>query len=585
MPVGDRWEKHVKARDAREALAAAKAERAAARAAAQPKRNGGVVSDRAGLQVQQRWSGPYTKEMEARHEVIANYGPLPWEKPGLAREERVIRFLEDLPITSGVLAGQKLKLRLFQKRYVRSVYRARKDGRRPVRTAILSMARKNGKSALAAGLALCHLCGPEAEPRGEVYSCANDRFQASKIFHEMLAMINAHEYLRARCNVVLFHRQITDIETSSFYTALSRDARTKMGLSPSFVIYDEFGQAADDDLYRAMDSAMGARQDPLLMVISTQAANDAAPLSRLIDYGLRVESGEVVDPTFHLTLFCAEADDNPWSPETWEKANPAIGDFRSLEDVQRLAVQARRMPGQENSFRNLILNQRVSAHTPFIKAETWKACDGKSGIPDGAQVDAALDLGATRDMTALVLIAQDMEGAFHVQPHFWLPGNIEERESEDRAPYGEWIRQGFLYPAGDVTDPRMIALKIAELNGRYRIRKLAFDRWRIGDLKRELDDIGCRVTLVPHGQGFRDMSPAVDTLARLIIQKRVRHGGHPVLTMNAVNAIETRDPAGGRKLDKAKSRGRIDGLVALAMAFSIAVIRAEPKIDVAALIG
>jgi phage terminase large subunit-like protein len=305
----------------------------------------------------------------------------------------------------------------------------------------------------------------------------------------------------------------------------------------------------------------------------------------LIDYGLKIKHRHVKDATFHLSLHCARENDNPWIESTWHRANPALGDFRSLEDVKRLAAQAQRMPGQENSFRNLILNQRVRRHTPFIKPASWKACGGKPIIPDGAKIYAALDLGSTRDMSALILIHQDIEGVFHVQPHYWLPGEVHEQQEQDRAPYDEWIAQKLVTAIGEATDPRIIALKIAELNGRYRIQTLAFDRWRIADLKRELNAIGCGVALVPHGQGFKDMSPAVDVLERLIVQRRVRHGNHEVLTWNAVNAVVTRDPAGGRKLDKAKSGGKIDGLVALAMAFSIAMIKVEPEVDVQALIG
>jgi phage terminase large subunit-like protein len=245
------------------------------------------------------------------------------------------------------------------------------------------------------------------------------------------------------------------------------------------------------------------------------------------------------------------------------------------------------MPQQENKFRNLILNQRVAAETRFIERSAWLECAGKAKIPAGAKVYAALDLGYTRDMSALVLVAAGMDDVYHAECHYWLPGaNVLERAREDKVPYDVWVRDGLLTHCGEVTDPKMIALKIAELNGKYRIMTLAFDRWRMGDLKRELDAIGCRINLVPHGQGYKDMSGAVDVLDRLIGQKRLRHGGHPVLTWNAGNAVLTLDAAGGRKLDKAKSSGRIDGLVALAMAFSIALVKNDAKeVDVAALIG
>jgi phage terminase large subunit-like protein len=300
---------------------------------------------------------------------------------------------------------------------------------------------------------------------------------------------------------------------------------------------------------------------------------------------LRVKKGALKDPSFHLTLFSADDGDDPWARKTWKKANPALNDFRSLEDVKRQASQAQRMPALENSFRNLILNQRVAAETPFIQPSAWQMCAGPSEIPDGAKIQAALDLGSTQDLSALILIYQDPHGIFHVKPHFWLPGDARAREGTDRVPYSAWIKQGLIYPAGEATDPRAVALKIAELGGKYKITSLAFDRWRMHEVKRELEAIGCAIPLVEHGQGFKDMSPAVDCLSRMIAQKRMRHGGHPVLTWNARNAVVVSDPAGNKKLDKSRSKGRIDGVVALAMAFSVAVVKIEPIIDPRALIG
>jgi phage terminase large subunit-like protein len=528
----------------------------------------------------------YERELAMRHARMQEEGPQSWEAKGLTRAERVSRFLQGLKITSGKLTGRKLQLRDFQQQFIDGVYHTDDVGLRHVRTAVLSMARKNGKTQLAAGMALCHLCGPEAESRGEVYSCANDRAQAAKIYYEMLAMLNESDYLRARCNAVHFHREITDLVTGSVYRALSREAKTKMGLSPSFCIYDELGMALDDELYRAMDSAMGAREEPLMMIISTQAADDFAPLSRLIDYGLRVNAKELEDQSFYLSLHATPEEDDPWSEAAWKKANPALGDFRSLEDVERLARQAHRMPAQEASFRNLILNQRVAAGKHLIERSVWNKCAGQPQIPDGAKVYAAVDLGSTKDMSALILVHQDINNIFHVQPHFWLPGDLQARSDEDRMPYAQWAKEDLLMPAGEATDPAMIALKVAELNGRYRIMSLAFDRWRITELKRELDKIGCPVTLVEHGQGYKDMSPAVDVVERLVEQQRIRHGGHPILNMNLTSAVVTRDAAGNRKLDKARSTGRIDGLVAMCMAFSFAVVRTQPvAFDVRALIG
>jgi phage terminase large subunit-like protein len=502
-------------------------------------------------------------------EIISE--PMPWEADGLDRADRVIAFCENLRVTSGSEAGTQLRLREWQKEFIREVYRVNgRTKRRVVRTAIFSMGRKNGKTQLAAALALCHLSGPEAENRGEVYACANDRFQASKIFHEMVAMINENPWLDARTNIVRFQKNIEDVINGSIYCTLTSEAKTKMGLSPSFVIYDELGQGKDRDLYDAMDSAMGARHEPLMMVISTQAADSYAPLSHLIDYGMKIKSGEIKDDSFHLTFYSAPDDADPWAEETWRLANPALGDFRSLEDVQRLAAQAQRMPTQENAFRNLILNQRVAAESRFMEPSAWKACGGKVKIPEGEQVWAGLDLGSTRDLTALVLAWKDPDDCWQVKPIVWVPGNLKEKGDEDGVPYEVWAREGVVIPSGVATDPRAVARMIAYQNTVNPFLGLAFDRWRLAEVKRELDQVGCHVPLVEHGQGYRDMTPAVDVVERLVISKKLKHGNNPVLTWCANNAVIIRDTGGGRKFDKSntKYRSRIDALVAMAMALS-----------------
>lgn len=508
---------------------------------------------------------------------IPEITPRPWDEPKLSRAEKVRAFVESLPVTSGALAGTRFKLRRWQWRFIRAVYRTDRAGLRLVRTAVLSMARKNGKTDLAARLALCHLAGPEAEARGEVYSAANDRFQAGRIFAEVCAIIEAVAWLAARVSIRRHSKELEDIGpggTGSTYAALSADVATKHGLSPSMVVYDELGQAPSRELLDVLDTAMGARAEPLMLVISTQAADDNAPMSELIDYGLRVRRGEVDDPTFHLELYTAPADADPWKVKTWRLANPALGDFRSLDDVKRLAAQAQRMPSREATFRNLILNQRVDATAHFLSAAVWTPCGGAVDLEalKGRKCWAGLDLSGSRDLTALVLVFLDDAGAFDVLPFFWLPGDdLREREEVDRAPYTRWKAEGHLLTtAGRTINPEAVARKLAELHGLYDIKAVAFDRWRIEDLRRDLGAIGCDVPLVPHGQGFKDMSPSIDTLERVVFDKRLRHGGNPLLTWCIANAKTTADPAGNRKLDKSKSTGRIDGAVALAMALGAA---------------
>ena len=526
----------------------------------------------------------------ALDEVSTLRSTLPWEEPGLTRVERIGAFLEDLPITQGSLAGTKLRLRDWQWDFLKSVYAEDETGRRPVRTAVLSMARKNGKTQLVAGLGLCHLLGPEAESRGEVYAAANDKQQSGKTFMEMVAILDEHPELDARVNVVKFSKRIEVLHgqgKGSIFQALSADASTKQGLSPSFTIYDELGTAPKRDLYEALDTAMGARENPLLCVISTQAASDHAVMSELVDYGHKVNSGEVTDASFHMTFYGASEDDDPWHPDTWAKANPALGDFRSLEDVERQASQAQRIPSKEQAFRNLILNQRVDAHVRFLAKAEW---DANAGAVDyaalsGRECWGGLDLSQSRDLTAFVLVFADDKGGFDVLPRFFLPEQgIREKAESDRVPYDLWAKQGFLtLIPGAVVDPAFVAEAIAEAGHEFKIQRIAYDRWRMEYLKREFDRLGAELPIEPFGQGFKEMGFAVDKLERLVAEGQLRHAGNPILTFCAANAVIEMDPAGNRKLAKNKSSGRIDGMVALAMA--LAAVDREGEDDVPACIA
>jgi phage terminase large subunit-like protein len=278
-------------------------------------------------------------------------------------------------------------------------------------------------------------------------------------------------------------------------------------------------------------------------------------------------------------------DADPWIEETWKLANPALGDFMNTSIVREMANTAKSMPSAEASFRNLILNQRVDAAAGFIPPEVWKACGGEPDLSlfEDRPVYAGLDLSAKNDLTALVAVCEDGDGFWHVMPEFWCPREgIRERSERDRVPYDMWARQGCLNATpGRVIDYEFVAREIQRLHERMYIEALEFDRWRIGDLMRELRSIGVDawidgqdepisggLRLVQHGQGFRDMNPAVERLEDLLAEGRLRHGMHPVLTMCASNVRVQQDPSGNRKFDKIKSTGRIDGIVALAMALN-----------------
>jgi phage terminase large subunit-like protein len=501
----------------------------------------------------------------------------PWESPRLKNDRagRVIAFIETLPITSGVFAGKKFRLREWQKRWIRKVYRTRR-GKRIVRTALLTMPRKNGKTQLVAALALCHLIGPEAEPRGQVYSAAADRDQAAIMFREMEAMIQATPWMVARCNIQRFAKKIEDLESGSVYAALSSDARKAHGLSPSFFAYDELAQAADRHLYDNLRTGGGARLEPLGIVISTQSSDPHHVMSELTDYGRKLNDGVIENEQFSATIYEASENADPWDERVWRACNPALGDFRSLADMRAEAEVARRMPSAEAAFRNLYLNQRIDPVVHFLPKADWDACAvaPRSEKLRGAVCFGGLDLALRQDLTALVLFFPDEAGGGDVLSWFWLPEEgLRDKAVKDSAPYDVWRTQGLLETTtGRVVDARAVARRCAQITAQFDLRGLAYDRWRIEEFKKTLGDEGIELPLVEYGQGYKDMAPALDAVEAEVLNHRLRHGGHAVLNWNCSNCVVEIDPAGNRKLtkDPKKSRGRIDGMVALCMAVGLA---------------
>lgn len=495
-----------------------------------------------------------------------------WLKRGLSRPDRVIAFVESLKITSGRAAGKPFKVRDWQRQIIREIYGPTDStGRRTVRTALITMPRKNGKTGLTAALALCHLFGPEAEARGQVYSAAADRNQAAIMYREMRAMIDVDSALSERAIIRDFTKSIEDSETGTIYQALSAEARSKHGFSASCIIYDELAQAPDRELYDVLTTSTGAREEPLTIVISTQTNDPHHVMSELVDYGRKVRDAVIVDPSFHATIYEAPADADPWDETTWAACNPALGDFRSLDEMRTYAAQARRIPAREATFRNLYLNQPVEADERFIPAAEWDGCIANldASALRGRPCWGGLDLSSTRDLTALVLYFPEDGGA--ILSFFWVPGEaIAEREDRDRVPYRLWSQQGHIETTnGRAIDRRAIARRLAEISSAFDVRAVAYDRWRFDDLAVVLADEGIEIPMKPWGQGYRDMGPAVDVLESLVLDRGIQHSGHPVLTWCVSNAVVTTDPAGARKLDKDKSVDRIDGIIALVMAVGV----------------
>ncbi|NIH74425.1 phage terminase large subunit-like protein [Ochrobactrum sp. P20RRXII] len=508
------------------------------------------------------------------------------DQAGLDRAEQVIKFIELLRVPSGEGQGGPMRLRPWQKQFIRDLYAPHVDGNRRVRRAILSVARKNGKTAIIAAIALAHLIGPEAIKNGEIYSAANDREQAGQVFKFLRQLIDADEELSQVLDIVPSTKTVVCKQNGSFYRALSADAGTKHGLNPSVWIYDELAQSRNQELYEVMNTSQGARKEPLGIVISTQSPDPEHPLSKLIDDGLVAN-----DATVLVHLYCADDEAEIMDEDAWKAANPALGDFRSVEDLSALAIQASRMPSMEASFRNLYLNQRVDQNSPLIPRSEWKACQTGDTLTAGEDIYLALDLSGVHDLTSLVGISATV-GVERVKAWHWKPHDfLFDHAKRDRAPYDLWAKDGWLEtPPGRAIDYSYVASRIAEIREDYSIRGLAYDRWRIEQLLVEFQRIGVdayiegkdkpfdgALRLVPWGQGYRDMSPAVEALEASFIHRRFKHDGNPVLAFCFANAIAVSDASGNRKLDKSKTRFRIDGAVATAMAAGLKAREVEPE--------
>lgn len=490
----------------------------------------------------------------------------------MTRAEKIIAFIERYCVTpEGAGVGKPLVLAEFQKRFIREVY----DNPHGTRRAILSVARKNGKSGLIAGLLLAHLVGPEAKQNSQLVSGAMSRDQAALVFNLAAKMVQLSPELSRIVRIIPSGKRLIGLPLNVEYKALAAEGKTAHGLSPVLAILDEVGQVRgpQSEFVDAIITSQGAHENPLQIVISTQAASDADLLSVWIDDAIASQDPRIVCHVYAAPEGCELLD-----VDAWRAANPALGLFRSEDDLREQMNQAARMPSMANSARNLLLNQRVSLDSPFISPDVWAACSAEPASLDGVKVYAGLDLSARTDLTALVLIGQ-VDGVWQVYPFFWTPEQgLQERAKRDRAPYDLWHRQGYLRTTpGATVDYEAVALEMAEILAGVEIQAIAFDRWRIDLLRRELDRIGLALPLIPHGQGFKDMSPALDALEAELLNGRIAHGGDPVLAMCAANAITVKDPSGNRKLDKSRRTGRIDGLQALAMAFGAVQMAEEPE--------
>lgn len=488
-----------------------------------------------------------------------------------SRGLRNIRWIESMcRIPDGKLVGRPVRLTVAQKKWIRAIYDT------PTRTFILSMARKNAKTATSAFLLLLHLCGPEAKPNSQLYSAAQSRDQAAILFGYASKVVRMSPDLSEYVAVKESAKMLSCAELGSVYRALSADASTAYGLSPIFSVHDELGQVRGprSELYEAIETASAAHESPLSIIISTQSPTDADLLSLLIDDAL---TG--ADPRVKVALHTAPLGMDPFSDAAIRAANPHFDVFMNKEEVRKQASDAKRLPSMEAGFRNLILNQRVEAKTPFVARAIWLENGDEPLNERGMGVYGGLDLSSVNDLTALVLASEEGD----VIPTFWLPEEgLAEKSRADRVPYDVWAKQGFLQTTpGRSVEYEFVAERLREVFDTYDVIALAFDRWGMKHLRPWLIKAGFTEKelerFVDFGQGFQSMSPAIRALEARLLAKKIRHGKHPVLTMCAANAVVVKDPAENRKFTKSKASGRIDGMQALAMAVGVMPMATPPK--------
>ena len=490
--------------------------------------------------------------------------------------EFVVNFIQSLSHTKGDFFKEPFILIDWQEQLVRDIFGTLKpDGTRQFTTAYVEISKKSGKSELAAAIALYMLCA-DGEQRAEVYGCAADRDQASLVFDVACDMVRLSKALNQFCDIKPSRKTIHFNPTNSVYKALSADVAGKSGVNVSALIFDELWVQKDRKFFDMMTKGTSdARKNPLHFIITTAGTDTNSICYELHQKAKDIIEGRKVDPTFYPVIYGAEEDDD-WTDEAvWAKANPSLNITIDIEKVRAACESAKMMPNEENAFRQLRLNQWVKQTVRWMPMEKWDLCafPVNEQSLEGRVCYGGLDLSSTTDLTAFVLVfpPEDEDDKYVVLPYFWLPEEtLDLRVRRDHVPYDLWERQGFIQTTeGNVVHYGYIEKFIEELGTKYNIREIAFDRWGAAQMVQNLEGMG--FTVVPFGQGYSSMSPPTKELMKLVLEKKIAHGGHPVLRWNVDNISIRTDPAGNIKADKEKSTEKIDGAIATIMALDRAI--------------
>ena len=487
-----------------------------------------------------------------------------------------VAFIEQLCHTKGTWYGKKFELIDWQEQIIRDLFGTIKEnGYRQFNTAYIEIPKKQGKSELAAAISLLLTCG-DGEERAEVYGCAADRQQASIVFDVAADMVGMCPALNKRVKVYKSQKRLVYAPTNSFYQVLSAEAYSKHGFNIHGVVFDELHSQPNRKLFDVMTKGSGdARMQPLYFLITTAGTDTHSICYEQHQKAKDIIEGRKVDPTFYPVIYGADENDDWTDPKVWAKANPSLGVTVSIDKVQDACNSAMQNPGEENSFRQLRLNQWVKQAVRWMPMEKWDKCNFMVDEEKlkGRVCYGGLDLSSTTDLTSFVLVFPplDEEDKFVVLPFFWVPEDtLDLRVKRDHVPYDIWERQGYLMTTeGNVVHYGFIENFIEHLGEMYNIREIAFDRWGAVQMVQNLEGLG--FTVVPFGQGFKDMSPPTKELMKLVLEQKIAHGGHPVLRWNMDNIYIRTDPSGNIKADKEKSTEKIDGAIATIMALDRAI--------------
>lgn len=498
-----------------------------------------------------------------------------------AASERAIYIIEQLRHTKGEWAGQRIKLGLWQKFCIGSIFgwKIKETGLRRFKKCFKLVARKNGKSTETSGVGIV-LLAADGEHGAEVYTVATKRDQARIVFEEsknMIKALPAHYELRRAVQVYKNELQIP--RTASKMLPLSADDKTADGLNPSGAIVDEFHAHKSRAMLDVIDTGMGARRQPFTFIISTAGFDMTCACYEERDYCIKVLEGVLSDES--VFIFMAELDegDDPFDERNWIKSNPNYGVSVKAEYLRNQAKKAREIPSFFNEFMTKHMNLWTHTATRWLPLEKWDACATPVDL-DRLRLRpcyGGLDLSTTTDLSAFVMVwpPDEDDETWYVYPRFWLPGDgLRERQRRDRAPYDAWAREGYLtLTDGDVIDYNFIQAQVEDDFNNFEFADIGYDPYNASMIVTRLTDAG--VKMVAFRQGFLSMSPAAKEAERIIMAGHMAHGGHPVLRWMFDNTVMRMDPAGNIKPDKEKSSQRIDGIVAMMMGIGRASVTGQ----------